>query len=54
VERFVATHGEEIVVRVMGVEAAFAVSRHYLALHGLRARDLDRLAARGIVRRVSS
>ena len=37
--------GEHVTVAVAGTERAYRVPRHYIALHGLVAADLDALAA---------
>lgn len=51
VQRVIERKGETILVQV-GVES-YAVQRHYLALHGLRAVDLPELARKGVVDRVT-
>lgn len=46
VERMVTTQGADEAITVMTVpERTWMVPRHYLALHGLSADDLPRLAA---------
>jgi len=47
VSRLVRELGEHIPVVVEGVR--YKVQRHYIALHGLKAQDLPRLARQGIV-----
>jgi hypothetical protein len=52
VNRFVAELGETIVVTT--TSGRYAVQRHYLALHGLKAEELPDLALAGIVRRIET
>jgi hypothetical protein len=44
IEQMVATLGECIVVKNLSSGKAFMVPRHYIALHGIRARELVVLA----------
>ena len=52
VERCIAEQGDCLVVRCNG--KAYRVQRHYLALHGVKAVDLEDLAALGIVERLEA
>ncbi len=49
VERLIQSLGQETTVTCDG--NSYRVPRHYIALHGLLAADLERLAAAGIARR---
>jgi hypothetical protein len=50
IEKLAAQLGPEVEV-VVG-DRKYAVQRHYIALHGLNAQQLENLADQGIVRRV--
>lgn len=44
VRRLIALNGPFITVEVQGSDHAFRVPRHFIALHGLKAADLEMLA----------
>lgn len=46
VEALIEKHGPTVVIGVEGSRKAFAVPRHYVGLHGLKAAELPELAAR--------
>ena len=50
IELQVAQHGPE--VRVTVGDQSYMVQRHYIALHGLKAAEIESLAQQGIVRKV--
>jgi len=52
VDRLVRAKGEYIEVECQG--RRYSVQRHYIALHGLKAADLEELAERGIVTRLEA
>ena len=49
IEGYVRDLGPSVIVEIEG--RRYHVQRHYLALHGLKAAEIDRLVAEGIVRR---
>lgn len=51
VEEMIVKHGPTIVVTLEG-GGRFDVNRHYIALHGLKAQELESLADRGIIERL--
>lgn len=52
VQKLVDAYGDYTEIEVAGA-GRFKVQRHYIALHGVRARDLPALADEGIVERIS-
>jgi hypothetical protein len=51
IDNLIRVAGETMPVSVEG-KGTYIVSRHYIALHGLRAQDVDDLAAKGIITKV--
>jgi len=50
VEGYVKELGPEVVVEIEGRK--YLAQRHYIALHGLKAAEIESLVKRGVVRRV--
>jgi hypothetical protein len=50
VKRYSKKLGE--LVEITTANGTFLVQRHYIALHGINAKDLDKLAIDGVVERV--
>jgi hypothetical protein len=55
VERIVKRYAEKLgeMVEIAAPSGTFLVQRHYIALHGVGAKDLNRLAIDGVVERTS-
>ena len=55
VEGIIKHYAEEFgeMVEITASSGTFLVQRHYIALHGVEAKDLDRLAIDGVVERTS-
>ena len=55
VEKIVRRYAEKLgeMVEVTAPSGTFLVQRHYIALHGVEAKDLNRLAIDGVVERTS-
>jgi hypothetical protein len=49
IERMSARFGPEVVVEIG--DKSYLVQRHYIALHGLKAKEAESLADQGIIRR---
>ena len=54
-EKIVRKYAKELgeMVEITAPSGTFLVQRHYIALHGIEAKDLDRLAIDGVVERTS-
>ena len=55
IEEIVKRYAKELgeMVEITAPSGTFLVQRHYIALHGIEAKDLDRLATDGVVKRTS-
>ena len=54
IDEIIEREGEEITLTIAETNKSYLVNRHYIAFHGIKAKDLKSLADRGIIKRTES